>query len=411
MNQAFIRKFTGGVNPIGQTLRTSPEPHYPSSVYEIVGVIPDTKYNDIRGETPPMAFAPASQFPAQQNWTMMMIYSNASPQAAVARKIAEAHPEIVMQFSDFEQDIRDGLLRERLLAMLSGFFGLLAAVLAMVGLYGLISYVAARRRNEIGVRMALGADRGQIVGMVMREARIPAADGHRDGQCSLADRGAWRQFAAVWSQAVRSAHPAVFDCATESGRGSGQSFAGTARGQGRSHGCAAIRVRRIMQTLMQDVRYGLRMLRKSPGLTAIILIMLTLGIGATTAVFTVFDAILLRPLAYEKPEQLVQIWQKRTEGPFQQFEFSYPDYLDVKRENKVFSQMGGYSKNSVTLTGKEGAEQLQVAVATTGFFETLGVQPILGRTFEAGEDELQKNFPVVLTTAPGNGVLAGVRTY
>ena len=111
VNQAFIRKFTGGINPIGQTLRTSPEPQYPSTVYEIVGVIPDTKYNDIRGETPPMAFAPASQFPAQQNWTMMMIYSNASPETAVARKIAEAHPEIVMQFSDFEQDIRDGLLR------------------------------------------------------------------------------------------------------------------------------------------------------------------------------------------------------------------------------------------------------------------------------------------------------------
>ena len=139
------------------------------------------------------------------------------------------------------------------------------------------------------------------------------------------------------------------------------------------------------------------MLRKSPGLTAIILIMLTMGIGATTAVFTVFDAILLRPLAYEKPEQLVQIWEKRTEGSFQQSQFSYPDYLDVKRENKVFSQIGGYSKNSVTLSGKEGAEQLQVAVATSGFFETLGVQPILGRTFAAGEDELQKNFPVMLS--------------
>ena len=109
-----------------------------------------------------------------------------------------------------------------------------------------------------------------------------------------------------------------------------------------------------MQTLMQDVRYGLRRLRKSPGLTAIILIMLTLGIGATTAVFTLFDAILLRPLAYENPEQLVQMWEKRTEGPIQQFEFSYPDSLDVKRENKVFSHMGGYSKNSVTLTAKEG---------------------------------------------------------
>ena len=152
-----------------------------------------------------------------------------------------------------------------------------------------------------------------------------------------------------------------------------------------------------MRTLLQDLTYGLRMLRKSPGMTVIILIMLTMGIGATTAVFTVFDAILLRPLGYERPEELVQIWEKRTEGSFQQSQFSYPDYLDVKRENKVFSQIGGYSKNSVTLSGKDGAEQLQVAVATTGFFETLGVQPHLGRTFAAGEDDLQKNFPVMLS--------------
>jgi len=152
-----------------------------------------------------------------------------------------------------------------------------------------------------------------------------------------------------------------------------------------------------MPTLLQDLTYGLRMLRKSPGLTTVILIMLTMGIGATTAVFTVFDAILLRPLGYERPEELVQIWEKRTEGSFQQSQFSYPDYLDVKRENKVFSQIGGYSKNSVTLSGKDGAEQLQVAVATTGFFETLGVQPHLGRTFAAGEDDLQKNFPVMLS--------------
>src|ERR1700693_1103523 len=152
-----------------------------------------------------------------------------------------------------------------------------------------------------------------------------------------------------------------------------------------------------MQSLLQDVSYGWRMLRKSPGLTSVILIMLTLGIGATTVVFTIFEAILLRPLAYEKPEELVQIWETRTEGSFQQSEFSYPDYLDVKRENRVFSQIGGYSRNSVTLSGKDGAEQLQVAVATTGFFETLVVQPILGRTFGAGEDELQKNFPVMLS--------------
>lgn len=152
-----------------------------------------------------------------------------------------------------------------------------------------------------------------------------------------------------------------------------------------------------MQTLWQDLSYGWRMLRKSPGLTAVILIMLTLGIGANTAVFTIFDAILLRPLAYERPEQLVQIWETRTEGAFQQMEFSYPDYQDVKRLNSVFSRMSGYSRNSMTLSGKDGAEQVRVGIAATDFFETLGVRPVLGRTFQLAEEQPQKNVPLILT--------------
>jgi ABC-type antimicrobial peptide transport system permease subunit len=75
-----------------------------------------------------------------------------------------------MEFSDFQKDIRDQLTPERLMAMLSGFFGLLAALLAMAGIYGVISFLVARRRNEIGIRLALGAEHGQIIAMVMREA-------------------------------------------------------------------------------------------------------------------------------------------------------------------------------------------------------------------------------------------------
>jgi predicted permease len=172
VNQRFIREFLNGSDPLGRTLRTSPEPEYPATTYQIVGVIPDTKYNDIRGDTPPMVFAPASQYPAQRPWTAMMVYANGSPEAAIRHQLAQDHPEIVTSFGDFQQNIRDRLVRERLLAMLSGAFGLLAALLSMLGLYGVIAYMVARRQSEIGIRVALGADRPRVVLMILREAAV-----------------------------------------------------------------------------------------------------------------------------------------------------------------------------------------------------------------------------------------------
>ena len=180
VNQAFVNKLLGGADPIGQTLRTSPEPRYPSTVYEIVGVIPDTKYDDLRGETPPMTFAPASQFPDIGSWAKMMIHSDLAPETimrSVKRWISEKHPEIVMEFSAFQPQIREGFVRERLMAMVSGFFGLLAALLAVIGLYGLISYIVTRRRHEIGIRAALGAQPRDLRWLVLRETLLLAAVG------------------------------------------------------------------------------------------------------------------------------------------------------------------------------------------------------------------------------------------
>jgi predicted permease len=152
-----------------------------------------------------------------------------------------------------------------------------------------------------------------------------------------------------------------------------------------------------MQTLLQDVRLAFRMLRKNPAFATVVVLMLALGIGATTAVFTIFHAVLLQPLGFEKPEQLVQMWETRTSGSFQQMEFDWPDYADVKAQQKVFSRMGGYSATNATLTGKNGAEQVRVGTASADFFETLGVRPILGRTFRAAEDRETKNIPAMLT--------------
>jgi ABC-type antimicrobial peptide transport system permease subunit len=173
VNQTFVRQFAGAASPIGLTLRTAPEPNYPSTVYQIVGVVPDTKYNDLRGEIPAMAFAPDSQYPTIGPWSVMMIQSSIDPAATIAsikHRLTESHPEILAEFSVFKTRIREGLLRERLLAMLAGFFGALAAVLAVVGLYGMISFAVAQRRQEIGIRVALGARRPQVIAMMMREA-------------------------------------------------------------------------------------------------------------------------------------------------------------------------------------------------------------------------------------------------
>jgi len=173
VNQAFIHKYLGSVAPIGQPVRVLQEPQYPERMYHIVGTIPDTKYNSLRDDTPPMAFAPAAQFPvtAQGPGMAIMIASNngAAIIADVRRVMLARYPTMFMQFFDFQQGILDNLVGDRMMAMLSGFFGVLAAVLVVVGLYGVLSFFVAKRSNEIGIRIALGARRWQVIRLVMRD--------------------------------------------------------------------------------------------------------------------------------------------------------------------------------------------------------------------------------------------------
>ena len=173
VNEAFVRRFCGQANPLGQTLRTGAEPGYPSTLYEIVGVIPDTRYSGLRDNMPPSVFAPGLQFPQLGPWATLMIHAD-TPHAAtiqaVNARLSQKFPELVMEFEDFRVRIQDGLVRERLMAVLSGIFGGIAVILAAVGLYGMVSYLVVRRRNEIGIRAALGARKEQLVLMVLRQS-------------------------------------------------------------------------------------------------------------------------------------------------------------------------------------------------------------------------------------------------
>jgi len=172
VNETFARRFFANRNPVGALMRSVAEPDYPETLYEVIGVIKDTKYANLREDIPPITYVPAAQHPSPGPWANVVIRSSAPLSEVineVRRKVGALSPDITVQFKVFETQIREGLIRERLMAWLASFFGILAAVLAMIGLYGVISYMVLRRRNEIGIRLALGASRADIVLLILRE--------------------------------------------------------------------------------------------------------------------------------------------------------------------------------------------------------------------------------------------------
>ncbi|MGA3052876.1 MAG: ABC transporter permease [Candidatus Korobacteraceae bacterium] len=150
-----------------------------------------------------------------------------------------------------------------------------------------------------------------------------------------------------------------------------------------------------MGTLKQDFRYGLRMLRKSRGFTAVAVITLALAIGANTAIFSALYPALLRPLPYRQPDRLVTLGENRRQLPCCSYVSSYPDYLDWKRTAKSFESLAGFFDDSFILTGNGDPKTIFSAMVTPNFFSTLGVKPLLGRDFVAGEDLPEGQGPAV----------------
>ena len=142
-----------------------------------------------------------------------------------------------------------------------------------------------------------------------------------------------------------------------------------------------------MNTLMQNIRYGVRMLGKAPGFTAIAVLTLALGIGANTAIFSVVYAALLRSLPYAQPSRLITLSERRNPSLDKSWVTAYPDYVDWTKQSKTFESLAGFSGDGFVFHGGGGEPKLLLgAQATTNFFSTLGVKPILGRDFAPGDD-------------------------
>jgi putative ABC transport system permease protein len=172
VNESFGRAVLQGANPVGQRFWREATPHNPEMRFEIVGVVKDSKYRDIRRVSPPVVYLPLAQDPHPSSFAQILVRSNLPPSAtlaAVKTAVTQINPDITATYQVFDTMIRESLLKDRLMAWLSSFFGLLAIILAAIGLYGVIAYVVAQRTSEIGIRMAIGASGRDILRMFLGE--------------------------------------------------------------------------------------------------------------------------------------------------------------------------------------------------------------------------------------------------
>jgi putative ABC transport system permease protein len=175
VNQEFSNKFLAGASPIGKQFRVLVGPGEPEHIYQVIGLVKNSKYQNLREKFKPLVYVDEGQEKEPGSGTHLVVRSDLPVAALLQRLKSTIHNQnagILIQFQGFKAQVQESLLRERLMATLSGFFGLLAGVLATVGLYGVISYMVAKRRNEIGIRIALGADRSSVIRLILGEAAL-----------------------------------------------------------------------------------------------------------------------------------------------------------------------------------------------------------------------------------------------
>ena len=183
VNESFVRTFLGDESPLDRVFQIEAPPGTSDGAIRIVGVVKDTKYADLRAAFAPAVYLPFGQGQRGGQFATFfgVVLRSSLPAAMLApsltEQVAAVEPSMLLRFKTLNTQIADGLVRERLMASLSGFFGLIAVILAAIGVYGVMSYASSLRRNEIGIRLALGATRSSVIRLMLRDAWLAIGAG------------------------------------------------------------------------------------------------------------------------------------------------------------------------------------------------------------------------------------------
>ena len=400
VNETAAARIWPNENPLGHefTLGTRLGQGEASAGGTVVGVARDVHDFGPAQAVRPTVYLAHAQFP--MGFVTITVRTHGEPSALaepLRSVLGELDPDVPMfRVRTMEQIAGDAVAQPRVYVLLLGMFAGTAVLLAALGIYGVLMHAVTQRTREIGIRLALGAGRGQVVRMVVWHASVLAGVGLAIGLALAFGASRLISGVALRGRARRHGDLCRGRCRA-SGRGaSRQQPAGVEGLAHRSRSSPSLRITGPAvnvergfavepRMLLQDLRYGLRLLIRRPAFALVAVTTLALGIGTNTAIFTFIDRVILRAIPFPDPEQLVVIWETNPRLPVPVMVASPPTLFEWMTRNRSFVEVGAFRWRNVTLGGGE-PEQIRGASMTASLLRAVGVRPALGRLFVDDED-------------------------